>query len=58
MHHSASHFVIMMVKKYPYARIVNFDKLDYCSCLANLDCIKESVCEYQSSLCARVCVYV
>lgn len=38
----ASHFVIMMVKKYPYCRIINFDKLDYCSCLKNLDGIKES----------------
>ena len=38
----ASHFVIMMVKKYPFCRIVNFDKLDYCSCIKNLDGIKES----------------
>lgn len=33
----ASHFVILIVEKYPGCRVVNFDKLDYCSCLANLD---------------------
>lgn len=32
----ASHVVILMVKKYPQYKIVNFDKLDYCACLANL----------------------
>lgn len=32
----ASHFVILIVEKYPGLRVVNFDKLDYCSCLANL----------------------
>jgi UDP-glucose 4,6-dehydratase len=25
------------VKKYPQYKIVNFDKLDYCSCLKNLE---------------------
>jgi dTDP-D-glucose 4,6-dehydratase len=25
-----------MVKKYPHYKIVNFDKLDYCACLDNL----------------------
>ncbi len=29
--------VILLVKKYPQYRIVNFDKLDYCSSLKNLD---------------------
>lgn len=37
----ASHLVILLVKKYPNCKIVNFDRLDYCSCLANLDCIKD-----------------
>lgn len=36
----ASHVVILLVKKYPNLKIVNFDKLDYCSCLSNLDEIK------------------
>jgi len=31
-----------MVKKYPDVNIVNFDKLDYCSCLANLEEIKDA----------------
>jgi len=30
-----------LVKKYPQFKIVNFDRLDYCSCLANLDEIKD-----------------
>ena len=34
---SASHVVILLVKKYPQYKIVNFDKLDYCSSLKNLD---------------------
>jgi hypothetical protein len=34
--HSASHVVILLVKKYPTYKIVNFDKLDYCSSLKNL----------------------
>jgi len=32
-----SHVVILLVKKYPNIKIVNFDKLDYCACLSNLD---------------------
>lgn len=31
-----------MVKKYPQYKIVNFDKLDYCSSLKNLDSIKDA----------------
>ena len=34
----ASHIVIRLVKKYPNYKIVNFDKLDYCSSLKNLKC--------------------
>jgi len=37
----ASHVVILLVKKYPNLKIVNLDRLDYCSCLENLDEIKE-----------------
>jgi len=33
--------VLLLVKKYPQFNIVNFDRLDYCSCLANLDEIKD-----------------
>jgi hypothetical protein len=33
---SASHVVILLAKKYPHYKIVNFDKLDYCSSLKNL----------------------
>jgi UDP-glucose 4,6-dehydratase len=33
--------VIRLVKKYPDVKIVNFDCLDYCSCLANLDEVKD-----------------
>jgi len=33
----ASHVVILLVKKYPEFNVVNFDRLDYCSCLENLD---------------------
>ena len=36
----ASHFVILLTKKYPNLNIVNFDKLDYVACLKNLDCLK------------------
>jgi len=32
----ASHVVIRLVKEHPDCNIVNFDMLDYCSCLANL----------------------
>jgi len=38
----ASHFVIRMVKNYPDYKIVNLDKLDYCSCLENLNEIKDA----------------
>lgn len=37
----ASHVVILLVEKYPHYNIVNFDRLDYCSCLENLDPIKD-----------------
>lgn len=37
----ASHVVLLLVKKYPQFKIINFDRLDYCSCLANLDEIKD-----------------
>ena len=33
----ASHVAILLCKKYPQYKIVVYDKLDYCSCLANLD---------------------
>jgi len=32
----ASHVVIRLVKKYPQYKIVNLDRLDYCSCIENL----------------------
>jgi dTDP-glucose 4,6-dehydratase len=38
----ASHVVLLLVKKYPNYKIVNYDKLDYCSCLANLKEIETS----------------
>ncbi|CAE7904934.1 TGDS, partial [Symbiodinium sp. KB8] len=31
-----SHVVLLLVKKYPNYKIINFDKLDYCSSLKNL----------------------
>lgn len=37
----ASHVVILLAKKYPQFNIVNFDRLDYCSCLQNLDEVKD-----------------
>lgn len=37
----ASHVCILLAKKYPNLKIVNFDRLDYCSCLENLDCVKD-----------------
>lgn len=33
----ASHVAILLCKKYPQYNIVVFDRLDYCSCLENLD---------------------
>uniref|UniRef100_A0A7S1CN91 NAD(P)-binding domain-containing protein n=1 Tax=Bicosoecida sp. CB-2014 TaxID=1486930 RepID=A0A7S1CN91_9STRA len=38
----ASHVVIRLVKNYPQYHIVNFDKLDYCSSLKNLDSISDA----------------
>ena len=38
----ASHVVIHFVKNYPDVRVVNVDKLDYCSSLKNLDEIKDA----------------
>jgi len=37
----ASHIVIQLVKKFPQYKIVNFDKLDYCSSLHNLNEVKD-----------------
>ena len=37
----ASHVVIQLVRKYPNYKIVNFDKLDYCSSLKNLESINQ-----------------
>ena len=37
----ASHLVILLVEKYPQYNIVVFDRLDYCACLENLDCIAQ-----------------
>ena len=31
-----SHAAILLAKKYPHYKVVVYDKLDYCSCLANL----------------------
>jgi len=33
----ASHAAILLTKKYPHYNVIVYDKLDYCSCLANLD---------------------
>lgn len=32
-----SHVVLLLVKKYPNIKVVNFDKLDYCACIENLN---------------------
>ena len=37
----ASHVVIQLVQQYPQYKIVNFDKMDYCSSLHNLDQVKD-----------------
>mmetsp|Transcript_16266 Transcript_16266/g.23923 ORF Transcript_16266/g.23923 Transcript_16266/m.23923 type:complete len:378 (+) Transcript_16266:226-1359(+) len=37
----ASHVAILLCKKYPEYNIVVYDKLDYCSCLKNLDELKD-----------------
>ena len=39
---SASHVVILLVKKYPTYKIINYDKLDYCSSLKNLEEIADA----------------
>lgn len=36
----ASHVVILLVEKYPQYNIVNLDRLDYCACLENLECVE------------------
>lgn len=41
MPRSASHVVIRLVKNYPTYKIINFDKLDYCSSLKNIECISK-----------------
>jgi len=38
----ASHVVILLVKKYPQYKIVNFDVLDYCSSLKNLKEVEDA----------------
>ena len=38
----ASHVVMLLVKKYPNYKIVNFDKLDYCSSLKNIESIQDA----------------
>jgi len=38
----ASHVVMLLVKKYPQYKIVNLDKLDYCSSLLNLEEINDA----------------
>jgi dTDP-D-glucose 4,6-dehydratase len=38
----ASHAVIHFVKSYPDVKVINVDKLDYCSSLKNLDEIKDA----------------
>jgi dTDP-D-glucose 4,6-dehydratase len=42
---------MLMVKKYPQYKIVNFDKLDYCSSLVN---IKE-IASYPNYVFVKVC---
>lgn len=37
----ASHVVILLVEKYPQYNIVNLDRLDYCACLENLECVAD-----------------
>lgn len=37
----ASHVVMLLVRKYPQYKVVNFDKLDYCSSLKNLEPIAD-----------------
>lgn len=49
----ASHVVILLARKYPQFNIVNFDRLDYCSCLENLDEVK-NLPNYKF-VCGNVC---
>lgn len=35
----ASHVVILLAQRYPNYKIVNYDKLDYCSSLKNLESV-------------------
>jgi UDP-glucose 4,6-dehydratase len=37
----ASHVAILLCEKYPEYNVIVYDRLDYCSCLANLDVIKD-----------------
>lgn len=37
----ASHVAILLCQKYPLYNVVVYDRLDYCSCLENLDQIKD-----------------
>lgn len=37
----ASHVAILLCKKYPQYNVVVYDRLDYCSCLENLDELKD-----------------
>lgn len=37
--------MILLAKKYPNLRVINFDKLDYCACLKNLSSV-ESLSNY------------
>ena len=37
-----SHVVIRPVQRYPNVVVVNYDKLDYCACLANLDAVRDA----------------
>lgn len=38
---SASHVVILLATKYPTYKIINYDKLDYCASLKNLEAIAD-----------------
>jgi UDP-glucose 4,6-dehydratase len=43
----ASHVVILLCKKYPQYNIVVYDKLDYCSCLENIEELKAEVTNFK-----------
>ena len=51
----ASHVVILLATKYPNYKIVNFDKLDYCSSLKNLSSVQDlpSACGLRAARAAR-----